>query len=383
MSEMLSRPAAQKEGAEARDGRRRAARVRARRRGQADRHGRGQARSAAPGRRARDHLHRRDRQDRDRAKAAASTSRARACSATSCRSSKAARSTTKYGPLATDHVLFVAAGAFHMSKPSDLIPELQGRFPIRVELDSLTAADFETILTQPKNALMTQYTALARRRRRAAGHPARRDRRDRPDRDRGQRARREHRRAAPAHGFGARFRGDRVCGAGSRRDGDDRRRLRRRTAGRDRLPAPTSPTSSSNSHSRRHHSCPIASLAARSSRCSPVSRSPLRPPPPSLPPPTTRAAPRPSTSTRPSPARRAEVQRLHALQSPGVVQARQGQDQPQRLLHRLRPQSQLGGSGFDSRPGRRDTTREMFVYGFGYFGFFSWAISRRRADSLP
>jgi ATP-dependent HslUV protease ATP-binding subunit HslU len=67
---------------------------------------------------------------------------------------------TKYGPLATDHVLFVAAGAFHMSKPSDLIPELQGRFPIRVELDSLTAADFETILTQPKNALMTQYTAL-------------------------------------------------------------------------------------------------------------------------------------------------------------------------------------------------------------------------------
>ena len=67
---------------------------------------------------------------------------------------------TKYGQLATDHVLFVAAGAFHMSKPSDLIPELQGRFPIRVELDSLTAADFETILTQPKNALMTQYTAL-------------------------------------------------------------------------------------------------------------------------------------------------------------------------------------------------------------------------------
>ena len=67
---------------------------------------------------------------------------------------------TKYGPLATDHVLFVAAGAFHMSKPSDLIPELQGRFPIRVELDSLTAGDFETILTQPKNALMTQYTAL-------------------------------------------------------------------------------------------------------------------------------------------------------------------------------------------------------------------------------
>ena len=57
-------------------------------------------------------------------------------------------------------MLFIAAGAFHMSKPSDLIPELQGRFPIRVELDSLTAADFETILTQPKNALVEQYKAL-------------------------------------------------------------------------------------------------------------------------------------------------------------------------------------------------------------------------------
>jgi ATP-dependent HslUV protease ATP-binding subunit HslU len=68
--------------------------------------------------------------------------------------------TTKHGTLKTDHVLFIAAGAFHMSKPSDLIPELQGRFPIRVELDSLTASDFETILTQPKNALISQYKAL-------------------------------------------------------------------------------------------------------------------------------------------------------------------------------------------------------------------------------
>jgi ATP-dependent HslUV protease ATP-binding subunit HslU len=67
---------------------------------------------------------------------------------------------TKYGPLKTDHVLFIAAGAFHISKPSDLIPELQGRFPIRVELDSLTAEDFKTILTQPKNALVEQYKAL-------------------------------------------------------------------------------------------------------------------------------------------------------------------------------------------------------------------------------
>jgi ATP-dependent HslUV protease ATP-binding subunit HslU len=67
---------------------------------------------------------------------------------------------TKYGQLATDHVLFIGAGAFHASKPSDLIPELQGRFPIRVELESLTAADLETILTQPRNALLTQYAAL-------------------------------------------------------------------------------------------------------------------------------------------------------------------------------------------------------------------------------
>ena len=67
---------------------------------------------------------------------------------------------TKYGPVTTDHVLFIAAGAFHISKPSDLIPELQGRFPIRVELDSLTAADFETILTQPRNALIEQYRQL-------------------------------------------------------------------------------------------------------------------------------------------------------------------------------------------------------------------------------
>jgi ATP-dependent HslUV protease ATP-binding subunit HslU len=67
---------------------------------------------------------------------------------------------TKHGQLKTDHILFIAAGAFHMSKPSDLIPEVQGRFPIRVELESLTAADFETILTQPKNALISQYKAL-------------------------------------------------------------------------------------------------------------------------------------------------------------------------------------------------------------------------------
>jgi ATP-dependent HslUV protease ATP-binding subunit HslU len=68
--------------------------------------------------------------------------------------------TTKYGPVRTDHVLFIAAGAFHVSKVSDLIPELQGRFPIRVELDALTRGDFVRILTEPKNALTRQYTAL-------------------------------------------------------------------------------------------------------------------------------------------------------------------------------------------------------------------------------
>jgi ATP-dependent HslUV protease ATP-binding subunit HslU len=68
--------------------------------------------------------------------------------------------TTKYGPVKTDHVLFIAAGAFHTSKPSDLIPEMQGRFPIRVELQPLTADDFVRILTEPKNALTRQYAAL-------------------------------------------------------------------------------------------------------------------------------------------------------------------------------------------------------------------------------
>ena len=67
---------------------------------------------------------------------------------------------TKYGPVKTDYVLFIAAGAFHMAKPSDLIPELQGRFPIRVELTSLCAPDFVRILTEPKNALLKQYVAL-------------------------------------------------------------------------------------------------------------------------------------------------------------------------------------------------------------------------------
>jgi len=67
---------------------------------------------------------------------------------------------TKYGMVKTDHILFIAAGAFHFSKPSDLVPELQGRFPLRVELQALTAEDFYRILTEPKNALTVQYKAL-------------------------------------------------------------------------------------------------------------------------------------------------------------------------------------------------------------------------------
>lgn len=67
---------------------------------------------------------------------------------------------TKYGQVHTDHILFIAAGAFHVAKPSDLMPELQGRFPIRVELDSLTAADYKRILEEPQNSLLKQYTEL-------------------------------------------------------------------------------------------------------------------------------------------------------------------------------------------------------------------------------
>jgi ATP-dependent HslUV protease ATP-binding subunit HslU len=69
---------------------------------------------------------------------------------------------TKYGPVKTDHILFIASGAFHTVKPSDLIPELQGRFPIRVELNSLGRTEFERILTEPRNALLLQYMALLR-----------------------------------------------------------------------------------------------------------------------------------------------------------------------------------------------------------------------------
>ena len=110
---------------------------------------------------------------------------------------------TKYGSLKTDHVLFIASGAFHMSKPSDLIPELQGRFPIRVELDSLKVEDFVRILTEPDASLTAQYRALLAHRAGGAGVHARWRAAHRRDRLPGQRAHREHRRAPPAHRDGA------------------------------------------------------------------------------------------------------------------------------------------------------------------------------------
>jgi ATP-dependent HslUV protease ATP-binding subunit HslU len=67
---------------------------------------------------------------------------------------------TKYGPIKTDHILFIASGAFHVAKPADLLPELQGRLPIRVELSSLSREDFRRILTEPEHSLLKQYTAL-------------------------------------------------------------------------------------------------------------------------------------------------------------------------------------------------------------------------------
>ena len=114
---------------------------------------------------------------------------------------------TKHGPVQTDHVLFIASGAFHIAKPSDLLPELQGRLPIRVELRALTEADFVRILTETDNALTRQYTgADGDRGRRRRLHP-RRHRGAGPHRRRGEPRGREHRRAAAAHRARAGLRG--------------------------------------------------------------------------------------------------------------------------------------------------------------------------------
>ena len=106
---------------------------------------------------------------------------------------------TKYGMVKTDHVLFIAAGAFHVSKPSDLIPELQGRFPIRVELKPLTEADFVRIMTEPENALTKQYAALVEAEGAKLDLHRRRHRGDRAHRRAGERAHGEHRRPPAAH----------------------------------------------------------------------------------------------------------------------------------------------------------------------------------------
>ena len=110
--------------------------------------------------------------------ATAPTSRARACSATSCPSWRAPPCPRSTAPVRTDHVLFIAAGAFHVCKPADLIPELQGRFPIRVELEPLTQDDLVRILTEPQNALLGAVPGAARHRRRRR-HLHRRGRRAR------------------------------------------------------------------------------------------------------------------------------------------------------------------------------------------------------------
>ncbi len=109
---------------------------------------------------------------------------------------------TRYGFVRTDHILFIAAGAFHVSKPSDLIPELQGRFPIRVELKSLNEADFIRILKEPKNALIKQYQALLDTEGIKLDVHRGRDSGDRVVRDAGERIDGEHRRAAAAYDSG-------------------------------------------------------------------------------------------------------------------------------------------------------------------------------------
>ena len=123
---------------------------------------------------------------------------------------------TKHGTVRTDHILFIAAGRLPHLEALRPIPELQGRFPIRVELEAWTRDDFVRILTEPKNALVTQYVALLATEGVELEHrPTIADRRDRRDRGAGQRAHREHRRPPAPHGDGAAARGDLVRRAGA------------------------------------------------------------------------------------------------------------------------------------------------------------------------
>ncbi len=87
-------------------------------------------------------------------------SAAKACSATLLPLIEGTQVSTKHGPVKTDHILFIASGAFHLAKPSDLLPELQGRLPIRVELNALSRADMKRILVEPEASLIKQYVAL-------------------------------------------------------------------------------------------------------------------------------------------------------------------------------------------------------------------------------
>ena len=124
---------------------------------------------------------------------------------------------TKHGPVKTDHILFIASGAFHVAKPSDLLPELQGRLPIRVELKPLTREDFVRILTEPEASLIKQYVALIATEGVTLEFTAGRDRRDRRHRGGGELDGREHRRAAAADGDGARARRHLLRRAGPQR----------------------------------------------------------------------------------------------------------------------------------------------------------------------
>ena len=133
---------------------------------------------------------------------------------------------TKHGAVKTDHILFIASGAFHVSKPSDLLPELQGRLPIRVELNALTRDDMRRILTDTEAALIKQYIALMATEGVTLGFYRGRHRRHRRRGGAGELQRREHRRAASADRDGARARRDFVFRHRPlRRDGDDRRGL--------------------------------------------------------------------------------------------------------------------------------------------------------------
>ena len=120
---------------------------------------------------------------------------------------------TKYGMVSTDHILFIAAGAFHVSKPTDLIPELQGRFPIRVELKSLTVEDFVRILTEPKRRWSSSPSRCSKPKASSSSSPRKRSQEMAQLRLPGQRDHRKHRRAPPAHHPRARARRDQLPGA--------------------------------------------------------------------------------------------------------------------------------------------------------------------------